>query len=234
VLQPSLTPEQVGCGLDLLAILHARYWRSPRLTQERDWLSSLTDGDYFNFFETHAVRSLNLLVEGSSYRQDLIARVGRSPAQLWKSVKAVHRHQERVLPPTLQHGDTGAHNSYHLPDGRVGFLDWQLSVRATWPHDVHYHICTSLSVSDRRTHERQLVERYFARLAGLGVGARDIPSMDNAMREMGRALVWGFTVGWLMVPERNYGMEIICANLERLYAACLDHKTFDLADEVTV
>jgi len=50
---------------------------------------------------------------------------------------------------------------------------------------------------------------------------------------MGRALIWGFTVGWMMVPERNYGMEIISANLERLFAACTDHKTFELADEVT-
>jgi hypothetical protein len=233
VLQPSLSPEQVGSGLDLLAIVHARYWRSPQLDAERGWLSSLLEGDYFDFFEGNAVRALTQLVAGSSYRRDLLARVGRSPAQLWAYIKAVHRHQANTLPPTLQHGDTGAHNSYHLPDGRMGFLDWQLAVRGTWPHDVHYHICTALSVADRRTHEKQLVQRYLARLKALGVPAADIPSIEDAMREIGRALVWGFTVGWLMVPERGYGMEIISTNLERLFAACLDHRTFELADEVT-
>jgi hypothetical protein len=233
VLQPSLTPEQVGLGLDLLASLHARYWRSPRLVEERGWLSGLTEGDYFEFFETNTVRALEELVAGSSYRKDLMARVGRSPARLWENVKAVHRYQGNVLPPTLQHGDTGAHNTYFLPDGRMGFLDWQLAVRAPWPHDVHYHICTSLSVADRRAHEKQLVERYLARLRAFGLAPSDIPSIAEAMREMGRALIWGFTIGWLMVPERNYGMEIISANLERLLAACVDHKTFELADQVT-
>jgi hypothetical protein len=53
------------------------------------------------------------------------------------------------------------------------------------------------------------------------------------MRKFARGLIWGFTIGWLMVPEPNYGMEIISANLERLMAACTDNNTFDLADEVT-
>jgi aminoglycoside phosphotransferase (APT) family kinase protein len=132
---------------------------------------------------------------------------------------------------TFQHGDTGAHNTYHLPDGRCGFLDWQLSVRGHWSHDVHYLVTTALSVADRRAHEKALVERYLARLAALGVA--DVPPIDEAMREFGRALIWGFTIGWLMVPPQNYPASIIGANLERLLAAVQDHGTFDLADEVT-
>jgi hypothetical protein len=36
-----------------------------------------------------------------------------------------------------------------------------------------------------------------------------------------------------MVPPQNYPASIISANLERLLAAVMDHRTFDLADEVT-
>jgi hypothetical protein len=64
------------------------------------------------------------------------------------------------------------------------------------------------------------------------LGVPDLPLIDEAMREFGRAIIWCFAIGWLMVPERNYGMEIICANIERLYAAALDHDTFALADEI--
>jgi hypothetical protein len=106
-----------------------------------------------------------------------------------------------------------------------------LAVRSAWPRDIHYLLCTGLSTADRRAHDRELVGRYLGRLSALGV--RDVPGIDVAMREVGRSLIWGFTIGWLMVPPRNYGMDIISANLERLYAAVCDYNTFALADQVT-
>jgi len=230
VLEPSLKPERVAELLDLLAGIHARYWRSPRLEEEKEWLSSFVEGLQFDWFNEVTPSWIDDLVAESSYRQDVIERVGRSPTELWEGVKAVHAYQHQALPLTLQHGDTGAHNTYFLPDGRFGFLDWQLSVRAAWPHDVHYLVVTALSVKDRRLHEKALVERYLTRLSELGVS--EIPSMEDAMREFGRSIIWGFTIGWLMAPERNYGMEIIGANIERLLAAAIDHDSFALADEV--
>ncbi|MFC3173686.1 phosphotransferase [Novosphingobium bradum] len=231
VLQPPLTPAEVGKLLDLQAVLHARYWNSPDLDAEKSWLSSLTEGRQFAFFEQAAPAWIPTYCREIPYRHDLITRVGRSAEHLWENVKAVHAWQERNLPMTFAHGDTGAHNSYHLPDGRCGFLDWQLSVRGHWSHDVHYTVCTALSVADRRAHEKALVERYLGRLKALGVP--DVPTLDDAMREFGRAIIWGFTIGWLMVPPTNYPPAIINANLERLYAAVLDHRTLDLADAVT-
>jgi hypothetical protein len=233
VMQPSLTPAQVARALELLATLHAKYWKSPKLDRHRAWLSSLTEGESFDWFNKDTVTWIDSFVREESYRRDLLTRVGRPPSRLWENVRSVHRYHEQIFPITLQHGDTGAHNTYHFPDGRVGFLDWQISVRATWPHDVHYQICTALSVADRRAHQKELVAHYLKCLADRGVDPKDIPPIDLAMKEFSRALIWGFTVGWLMVPERNYGMGIISANLERLMAACTDNRTFDLADEVT-
>jgi hypothetical protein len=233
VLQPSLTPAEVARGLELLAKLHAKYWKSPKLDEHRTWLSSLTEGGSFDWFDNNTVAWIDSYLREESYRRDFITRVGRPPSRLWENVRSVHRYHEQIFPITLQHGDTGAHNSYHLPDGRVGFLDWQISVRATWPHDVHYHVCTGLSIADRRAHQKELVAHYLKCLADRGVNPIEIPDIDLAMQEFSRALIWGLTVGWLLVPERAYGMSIISANLERLMAACTENRTFDLADEVT-
>jgi hypothetical protein len=230
VLKPPLTPQQVGKLIDLLATIHAQYWDNPQLARYRGWLGSATEGSHADFFESAAVPLIEALAAECPYRRDLLTRTGRSPAQLWASVKAVHQHQQHIFPETLQHGDTGAHNTYHLPDGRVGFLDWQLAHRGAWPRDLHYLICTSLSIADRRAHERALIARYLGRLASLGV--KDVPPIELAIREFGRAIIWGFTIGWLMVPPRNYGLAITAANLERLYAAATDHNTFALAAEV--
>jgi hypothetical protein len=230
VLDPPLSPDQVSRLLDVLAKLHAQYWEDPGLLGEARWLGGPADGAQFAFFDQHAARNLRALVDASPYRSDLITRVGRSPEDLWNLVRAVHVHQASATPLTLVHGDAGAHNSYHLPDSHAGYLDWQFSSRGSWARDVHYLVCTALSVYDRRLHERDLVQHYLNRLSMFGVS--NAPSLDVAMREFGRAIIWGFTIGWLIVPERNYGMEIIGANLERLYAAICDHSTLRLAEEV--
>jgi Ecdysteroid kinase-like family len=229
-LETHVAPEQVGATLDLLATLHAHYWNSPRLEIERSWLSSLVDGTQFAFFDAHTVPVINDLVSKSAYRQSLLTRLGRTPKKLWESVKAVHRYHSR-LPQTLLHGDTGVHNSYRLPGGEIGMIDWQLSVRGPWPHDVHYIICTALNIEDRRNNERALIERYLRRLGELGV--RELPTPQSAMEQYARAIVWGFTIGWLMAPTENYGPEILKANLDRLSAAAEDWDSFALADAVS-
>ena len=222
VLDPSFTADEVGELLDQLAVLHAHFWQSSRLDDESGWLSSHTSGPQFEIFDAgRIVRLLETNIAASTYRQDFITRVGHSAAELWEFVKAVHRHQARSIPLTLCHGDTGAHNSYRLPGGGAGYVDWQLSVKAAWPHDVHYLICTALSIADRRRHERDLVARYLAKLASLGVDYT--PSLDEAMAEYSLAMIWGLTIGWFIVPEHMYGMEIITTNVERLFAAANDH-----------
>lgn len=228
-LETRITPEQVGATIDVLAKVHAHFWNSPKLLEEREWLSSGLEGRQYDFFEVTTVPMLEDLVARSEYKQSLITRVGRPPATLWQNIKAVNRFHEK-LPQTFLHGDTGVHNSYYLPDGRVGMIDWQISVRGPWPRDIHYIICTALSIEDRRRSERDLIRRYLDGLARLGV--KGLPSLDDAMREYARAIVWGFTIGWLMAPTENYGPEILRANLDRLVSAAEDLDTFALADQV--
>lgn len=222
VLLPPYTPDEVGVLLDQLACLHAHFWESAQLDRERAWLSSQTAGKQFQVFDGGVIVDLlEANVAGSTYRQDFVARAGHTPAELWDMVKAMQRHQAATIPLTLCHGDSGAHNSYRLPGGLAGFVDFQLSVKAAWTHDVHYLICTALSVKDRRHHERALVERYLARLREHGVPYA--PTLDEAMAAYSLAIIWGLVIGWFSVWPEIYGMEIITANIERLYAAACDH-----------
>jgi len=224
-----LTPERVAGQLSILAKLHARYWASPDLDSMDTWLSSLLSGPQFEFFERITVPGITYLANDSPYRTDLVARTGWTPQQLWDGVKVAHAWHDKVFPATLLHGDTGAHNTYHLPDGTFGFLDWQISARGNWAHDVHYNIIESLSIADRREHERALVQHYLSELERNGV--TDAPDIETAMEGYGRAIIWGFTIGWLLCPERNYDMRIISTNLERLYAAMCDNDTLRLVEE---
>lgn len=225
-----LTPQEVAGLLSQLARLHARYWNSPKLDEmESRWLSTLLSGRQYDFFSVLVVPGIEALAAASPYRRDLIARTGWTVQQLWDGVQATHAYHFKVFPHTLCHGDTGAHNTWHLADGSFGFLDWQISARGNWAHDVHYLIIESLSIADRRANERALIEHYLAELARNGV--TDAPDIETAMQGYGRAIIWGFTIGWLLCPDRNYPMEIISTNLERLYAAMCDNDTLRLVEE---
>jgi hypothetical protein len=224
-----LSPERVAGQLSILAKVHARYWDSPDLDGMRDWLGTLLEGRQFDFLEAITVPAITQMMDESMYRADIVARTGWTPQQLWDGVKATHAYHDKVFPRTLVHGDTGAHNTYHLPDGSFGFYDWQLSAVGCWAHDVHYNIIESLSIADRRAHERALVQHYIDELARNGV--TDAPDIETAMQAYGRAIIWGFTVGWLLCPERNYDMRIISTNLERLFCAMVDNDTLALVEQ---
>jgi hypothetical protein len=226
VLKPPMTADEVGILLDTLAVLHSHYWESPRLDEEKSWLSTLTSGPGLTTYDNgFIVPVMQMNLDESPYRRDVLTRTGaKSAQQLWDMIKAVHRHHAKTMPMTLCHGDTGAHNTFLLPRNRGGFLDWQFAVKASWPHDVHYLIATSLSVADRRLHERALIERYLRRLNELGV--RYEPGIDQAMADYSLAIIWGFGFGWFPVPTSMYGIEIISANIERLFVAATDHDTF--------
>ena len=55
-------------------------------------------------------------------------------------------------------------NTYAIGAG-TGFYDWQLVRRGSWVHDVGYFMVSSLTVADRRTHERDLLAGYLDTLA---------------------------------------------------------------------
>jgi aminoglycoside phosphotransferase (APT) family kinase protein len=116
----------------------------------------------------------------------------------------VKRHHG-TLSQTLLHGDMHVGNTYQVGN-RGGLLDWQLMSRGHFAHDVGYYIHTSLSVENRRKHERELLKYYLEKLRELGV--RNVPTFDSAWLAYRQCSAWNVYIGWLTTDVQNYGWEI--------------------------
>jgi hypothetical protein len=214
-----VSPAQVAALLDQLAVLHAQFWQSPRFGSDLAWVATSLSGGMSTIFERHGLALIIDQVNRHPFKRELIAPLGRDLAELWAALSAA----ERILasaPATLLHGDAHIANTYLLPDGSGGLLDWQLQVRGCWAHDVVYLLSTALSPSVRRVEGRRLLARYLDALAAHGVP--DAPDLDEAWEWCRRAVLWGLVIGWLITPPENYGQEITAENTKRMVAAVED------------
>jgi len=221
------TPHSIADMHSLLgsaARLHARYWESPRFATDLRWVQTHVDGELHDFFEHPDLvpALIRQQVADVQFKRELVQSIGQTPDTLHAQVRRVQAHQAR-LPRTIVHGDMHAGNTYRLPDGTGGLVDWQLSVRGFCMHDVTYLLITGLSVEQRRRHERELLAYYLDRLRAAGVGSA--PDPDAAFLEYRRAVAWCVYVGWLTTPIENYGWEITVMNHVRLLTAYRDLET---------
>lgn len=164
--------------LDQLALLHAKYWNSPRFEQDLSWVLPHTSGPIHDLFTSDdGVKILiDYEVDAHQFKLELLQSIGETTESMQAKVTRVQAHQA-TLPKTLLHGDAHVGNTFCLPDGRRGYLDFQLGAGGFCMHDVSYTIVTSLDVKDRRRYERALIRSYRNRLLELGV--RDAPSDDE-------------------------------------------------------
>ncbi len=222
-----LTPVSLGSVRSILsqqARLHARFWDSPRLRAGGDlaWAGSHVEGKVAELMMVGAQPLIQHEIDTVSFKREMVQRLRTTGPVLRNGTLALHRHQQS-LPQTLVEGDMHIGNTYLLPDGSGGLLDWQLTCRGHHMHDVSYLVTTALSVEDRRAHEKALVRFYLERLAAEGVA--DVPSFEDSFTEFGRCLMWGVYIGWLTTPVVNYGWEINVMNHLRLTTAFEDHDT---------
>ena len=229
---PSVTQDvpltAVEALVDALATLHASHWESPRFARELTWLQSHVQGGVAHLMNELAPPLIQREIETQAFKRELVQRLRSTGPLLLASVQRLQRHQAR-LAQTLLHGDAHLGNTYLLPQGRVGLLDWQLCVRGYCMHDVSYLIATSLPIALRREHEGSLLSRYRDRLIASGV---DAPGAGEIWDEYRRAMVWGVYIGWLTTPVANYGWEINVVNHLRLTTAYEDLGTAQLVAEI--
>ncbi|CAH0498083.1 ecdysteroid 22-kinase family protein [Novosphingobium sp. CECT 9465] len=216
------TLEQVRALLDVLARLHARYWKSPRFASDLGFLETHTQGELATFMHEFVPQAIQHEIDTENFKREMVARLRTSGDELRRGVARLHQHQQ-TLPHTVLHGDTHIGNTYLLPDGRAGLLDWQLTVRGHHMHDVNYLITTALPIDVRRDNERDLLTFYLDRLQAYGV--TEVPGFDETWDEYRRCLVWGVYIGWLTTNIANYGWEISVLNHLRLTTAFEDHDT---------
>jgi aminoglycoside/choline kinase family phosphotransferase len=232
---PNVTQEvalpAIESLVDTLATLHASHWESPRFSGDLSWLQSHVHGQVAHVMNELAPPLIQHEIDTQAFKREMVQRLRTTGPELLAAVKCLQRYQSR-LPQTLLHGDTHLGNTYLLPHGSAGLLDWQLSVRGYCMHDVSYLLVTSLPIALRREHERTLLNRYRERLMALGV--KSAPTAEQVWNEYRRAVVWGVYVGWLTTPVVNYGWEINVVNHLRLTTAYEDLDTARLVKEVMV
>jgi Ser/Thr protein kinase RdoA (MazF antagonist) len=96
-------------------------------------------------------------------------------------------------PKTLLHGDAHVGNTYVLPDGEIGFPDWQVVRRGNWSQDAGYFLVSALSEQDRRGHERELLEVCRSHLQ---VPKDELPTAEQARMQCRATPAYGMAV-WL-------------------------------------
>ena len=223
----SLPLETVRSTLRSMAQIHAAYWNAPALWAELDWVPSRFAGGMYPVFDGIGLDLIRYQVNHHRFKQDLVAPLERHVDQLWQAMWA----SQRLLqdgPQTLLHGDTHVGNTYVLPDGRGGLIDFQLLVKGHPMIDVSYYLMTALSTAQRRAEERGLIAGYLDRLRELGVDT--VPDDEAAWRDHRLASLWGLVIGWLITPPVNYGEAITRANIERLSQAVADLDPFTLIE----
>jgi hypothetical protein len=220
--------EEITDLVTTLARLHARFWDSPRLESDLNWVPTTSSGGMYPVFDAIGLDLIRDQVKKNQFKQDLIAPLNRSVDQLWKDNWRVQEILNKG-PNTLLHGDSHIGNTYLLPDGRGGLLDWQLMVRGRWSHDLTYLMVSGLDTETRRKHERNLISVYLDELRRQGV--EQPPSPDEAWTLYRQSVVWGLVIGWLITPPQNYGRAITEANISRQVAALQDLESFQALEK---
>jgi hypothetical protein len=214
-----LSVEQVDELLTTLGRVHAAYWASPRLEDGGDlhWLQHPVTGGFAQFLRTNGFAIIRALVE-APYKKALLDATGTDmdgiAAAFWSLQERVSRE-----PITVLHGDPHPRNTYMLPDGRMGVLDWQLIRRGSWSHDVGYALIAALPPDLRRDHERELLDNYRGGL--LATGLTSVPDREQMWTGYRESPAWGFCM-WAIAPEQMYSEEIVGAVMGRFAEAYSD------------
>jgi Ecdysteroid kinase-like family len=208
--------------IDAFAELHSRYWESPRFDTDLKWVRtwSTRPGNAVlkKFYRRGRRGALKL------DRPEATPAVHSTAAALDANTDAYYREVE-AGPLTLLHGDSHLGNTYSLPDGRSGLLDWQVIWRGPGLREVTYWMITGLDPEVRRDHERDLLARY---LDGLrSGGATEVPSNEAAFDRyrLFSAEAWdatAVTIAWpgLQAPENaEAGWRRACIAVEDLDTA---------------
>jgi aminoglycoside phosphotransferase (APT) family kinase protein len=209
VTQPA-TPEEVDSVLATVAVLHAAWWRR---VDELAWLSDPVTNPSMRFWAEIGPRLVGRHLR-AGHRAGLVDPARWPQEDLWPAFDRLLA-ADNSGPPTLLHGDVHAGNVFYVAGEEGGLLDWQLSLRGSWALDVTYLLITALTSDDRADHERELLERYLARLARYGI---EPPAWDEAWLRYRQNVLYGILM-WLITPDGVHTNEAQILNLERCLTA---------------
>lgn len=211
-----MSVEQVTNGMEGLARLHGRYWNFSRWRDRRlRWVKPWRPTKGWQVGLQRCVpRGLE---RGAGDLPVEVTRLtGDAIVDLWvRYVRGLSR-----APVTLLHGDTHIGNTYLLPGGEVGFLDWQVVRRGHWSQDAGYFPVSALTVEDRRAAQHDLMEGYRAALA---VPGDQRPSREEAWLWYRASSCYGLAI-WLSTlgTDGYQSREVSLALAQRFAAAFVE------------
>lgn len=219
-----LTIEQAASGVRGLARMHSAFWGERLQRPGLDWLEPFVPWDGMQYAPLPAA----------------LERLGTdAPASVHaltidELVEGIWKPFIRTLTttaPTLLHGDAHVGNTYLLPTGEVGFLDWQVARRGNFSGDLGYFLQGALVTEDRRAHERELLAEY---RDALELPADELPSADEIWLRYRASVAHGLTT-WLATASAGelwQRPDIALALAQRYSAAYDDLETADALSEL--
>lgn len=216
-----MTVAQVESGVRGLARLHRRYWDlSPESEPALAWVQTWEPTEGWQFgLRRSTPRGLE---RGASTIPTTVLELGGDGAvDLWARFVATLT----AGPMTLLHADAHIGNTYVLADDTVGFLDWQVARCGNWSQDLGYFLVGSLTIEDRRAHERALVDAYVDELG--------LVEPAEAWLRYRASAVYGLTI-WLSTlgTDGYQRREVSLALAERYAAAHVDLDAAGALDEL--
>lgn len=220
--QPSnhITRDQIENLLSSAAGWHGMLWGSARLAGWR-WLK--TPAQQMRLIDA-LIGLANRLPAGAQRASGVIPpRLQERQADLYAAMRRSMAMASRGT-PTYLHGDLHIANTYVVPDGRMGVVDWQVGLQGSWAHDYSYLVATALQIDDRRAWEQELLDFYLERLALAG-GDR-IPR-DKAWSAYRSALLypyfaWVYTLGRSRLQPNFQPGRVSLTMIERISTAIDD------------
>jgi hypothetical protein len=221
------TPEQARLALIHLAVHHARWWSSPRLTAF-PWLGSGID-------------LVNGVLEQSypSVWQFTLDHYGEGiPEEIRAVLPTLASRISTLMEPfkqgalTISHGDYRLDNMFFGDPGagyELAVLDWQSPTQA-WPaYDIAYFVYSNIDVETRRAYETELLRGYHSALIAAGVADYDWETLMHDYRAslLVSLAIWVVNVGSLDAANER-GAALFQLFFDRLCAAIMDHNALEL------
>jgi len=214
-----LSVDDVASGLRGLASLHSAFWRFSDSTYPAlKWVQPCKATRIFQWLMMYGWdRGLARL------KDNLPEQVVTFGAEKMVACWAQYLSSVSKGPMTLLHGDAHVGNTYLVPGGDLGFLDWATVRRGNWAYDVGYFIISALDVADRRTFAADLIEEY---RKALDVPAADRPTSEEAWLRFRTTPAYGLPIWVATGAEDGFQSSEVCANLvKRFGTAFLDLDT---------
>ncbi|MFA7553664.1 MAG: oxidoreductase family protein [Spongiibacteraceae bacterium] len=215
--------DGVASALEGMAHMHSDLWGSP-LLEEWTWLptsmATPIDNDQIRimqqFIETNLADPKFQAILPQHYQDD--------PGKLQRGFDALAdwEHQQ-TTPKCINLGDCHQGNTYIKPDGERIWLDWQLVRKGSPWRDLTYFTIGALTVEERRSSERDLLNHYREHL--IARGAHDVPSLDIIFENYRRWVIYGMQA-WVANMD-SWGQSGMPMN-ERFFTAGEDLDTWKL------